>query len=426
MMARVAPRRGGLWAGVLLIWVGVAAPAVAQQEKPWDCSGPETPDIPAGTQVEHQTFVVSKQDANSVQFAKDVAARRLAERVCAGWGGCEVLAAKITTWRKGENATHYCATAVVSMEHVTKWRRNAGSLADLDKRLLEVAQELVRRVGKGKRKLRLGIEKVVVNGVGGGRLAAWLSGQLKIALTQAGAVVREIPPGARFPRAFDRIVEGRIFPIFDGGIQKYDIQFHAKNRKGRNFPAQSVRIPAQTAPKPPAKVRALPPSDPGLSIRMDKRGNTGGSLCLGDNTQIYLTSKYDAEVVVLDLYGKGEAIVIFPNEEHRKGTIKAGQSIALREPHGFDILPVGGEVERFVVLAAKNRRALGRYGSWQGECKVPAAIARRLHAGKGIPKGVRMSHDGFRLIRGGVCPPPPGPEIEAQLQAQLKTMKVCR
>jgi hypothetical protein len=124
----------------------------------------------------------------------------------------------------------------------------------------------------------------------------------------------------------------------------------------------------------------------GLSIRVDAKA--GGTLCAGERFQVSVTSSRGGDIRVFNLFGKDQALLIFPNEERTSGRIEPGQTIPIGGKLGFEATPFPGfDGERYLVIAADSEAGLGVWGRASGTCRVAPASAAALHAAQGLPNG---------------------------------------
>ena len=85
---------------------------------------------------------------------------------------------------------------------------------------------------------------------------------------------------------------------------------------------------------------------------------------------------------------------------------------------GFEALPLPGtDAERVLVVAAKDRADLGDLGRYSSTCRLPAAVAARLHRFEGLPTRARVSADGYRIVEGDACP-----SLDIQKRADMQRM----
>ena len=155
----------------------------------------------------------------------------------------------------------------------------------------------------------------------------------------------------------------------------------------------------------------------------------GGRLCEGEQTQVRLTTTQDLHVRVLDLYGQGDALVMFPNEQVPSGFVKAGQSIALGGDSDFDVIfSPGATTERSLVVAGTTEAGLGEFASLGGEtCRIGGPLLGLLYDGTraDFPSGTVIRELGFRVVREG-CGSPPTDAQRRDLQALLASVPIRR
>lgn len=370
----------------------------------WDC-GQFVP--PNG--YEQETAFADANDPDGTQKATDSARNRLIERLCGSGSNCDALSAGSSIWKTGKGGGKVCSMVVIDRVDVDKWRKAATSAANLDKDLVNAAAELLTEKLGGRKKPNVAVHQVIDGGVPGGERAEWLGGRMNRALDKAGAQVREIPRswnGKGFPRGVDILIEGKTASRTEQQKNIVEVIWKARvfDRSGTILKtAKAVSFPADAAPELTTVVEALPPSDPSLSVRIES-GHSGGGLCIGEQTQLWLHSAENLYVRVFDLYGQDGALLLYPNPDKPDGKILAGETIPLGGSGGFEAVPSpGSEVERFLVIAAPSQKALGRFKDYKGYCRVPSHLASQLHKAQGIPKGARAASDGFRLNKGDQC-----------------------
>src|SRR5262249_27654260 len=140
--------------------------------------------------------------------------------------------------------------------------------------------------------------------------------------------------------------------------------------------------------------------DAGLFVRIDSA--RGGSLCPGERTQLWFEADKDLEVRVLDVYGDGDALLTFPNEDVPNGRVGAHKVVPLTGEKGFEAVPVPGhDTEQFVVVAATTAAALGPLATVKGECRIPKARVRDLLDKKGLGPGVLFGTTSYRISGSG-------------------------
>ncbi len=389
----------------------------------WDCQGNLVP--PTGW--EQETAFESASTPNAVQAATDAARRKLLDRLCGGGSNCDALDARIRPWKTGQGARDACVMVVIEAADLDEWRRQSTSLDGLDQSLGRAAAELL----EGRKAPSVAIDKIIDSGAAGGDRAEWLEGRMARALRQAGGAVREIPrawDGRDLPPGVDVVVSAVAAPRAEQQRAVIEVIWSARVRGPRGVEivtAAALNFPADAAPSTGAVAAALPPSDPDLSVRLEAQ--RGGSLCLGERTQLWLASKHEAHVRVFDLYGDRGALLLFPNEDHPDDRVRAGESIALGGDLGFEAIPApGSEVERFLVIASPSPKGLGRFEAMSGYCRVPEEVAARLHRGESIPSGARAASDSFRLIARDNCPSAPTlADRQGQARA-LDSLPVCK
>lgn len=399
----------------------------AGEAKGWDCEG----DLVPPTGYEQETAFVSVTDGGGLQEATELARRRLVGRLCGAGSNCDALSSRSVVWKTGQGPQKACAMVVIEGREVDDWRRDATSLEKLGADLEKAAGELLAGARTDK-KPSVAIDKIIDGGVAGGERANWLGARMTRAFNKVGAQVREVPAswgGKGFPPGVDALISARTTIRNERQRTVVEVIWEARlaGKDGASvISSEPVIFPADAAPALTSVVEALPPSDPNLSVRLETR-HSGGGLCLGEQTQLWLYSQSDLHVRVFDLYGKDGALLLFPNPDRPDGRVRAGEQLPLGGAGGFEAVPAPGfEVERFLVIGAPTEAALGRYAAMKGYCRLGTSLGAQLHAAKGFPPGAKAASDGFRLITGGECPAPPGAEKQAEMIQGLNALPECQ
>ena len=420
----VKPAGGEHVAGQALSADEVAeAPGDKKDKKSWDCKKSSPP-----FGYEQATAYEPKGVGNATQVAMDNARRKLAKRLCGGTSNCDLLAANIREWKIGGDDTQVCAMMVIKREDVEAWRTSLG-LESFDAALRQAAHELLIDM----KKPTVVIDKVVDDGAAGGPRATWLSDRFIPALQAEGARIQLLPSkwnGDGMPKGIDVVINANALSRMESQRSVVEVSWKARRREGRAIGlkvASPVIFPAEAAPKMGSPKKVLPGSDPSLFVRLEY-SHQGGSLCLGEQTRLWLHSDADMHVRVFDLYGSDGAFLLFPNSSNPSGTIKADQTLDLGGQ--FEAVPLPGEeTERFLVIAAPTREGLEGFASYEDYCRVPTSIAAQLHEGRGLPSGpgARGASDGFRLIDdAGLCPVKPANWKRPDPTAALAEFPECK
>lgn len=398
------------------------SPAIASPADEWRCGGELVP--PTGW--EQETAFAPASAPNAREEAARRATDALARRLCAGSPDCAPLAARVRPWKTGANEKDVCAMAVVKREDLDEWRARSQSTAAVDGAMLAAADDLAKATDAPRAKRpRVAIAEVVDLGVPGGARAEWLRAKLARALERTSDVV-DVPrgwSGAGVPPGLDLVVRGDVVARAERGVAVLEVTWDGVTASAKHVHAAPVVVAEAAAPRAGgAAVKPLPPAE-GLSVHIES--SRAGSLCAGERTQLWVESAQPAAVRVFDLYGDGEAMLMFPNDEQKSGELRAGQPVALGGKLGFEALPVpGSDQERFLVVAAPNEAGLGALRAALGPCRVPAALARQLHQGAGLPPGTRAASTGFRVVTES-CPPAPA-ERRAGVVQSLAALPPCK
>ena len=365
-------------------------------------------------------------ERGAAEQAAEKAAAKLKDRLCARSPDCEFLGAHIRLWRTGSNDRDVCAMAVIKAEELDEWEGRARSLRALDKGLeTAVAQLLGKRAGI---RPRVAVDFIRDMGVNGGPRAEWLRARMETALQSAATLVT-VPrgwAGDGVPPGFDLVVRGDVIARSESRVSTLEVNWEAVAQGGRRSRASAVTFPESASPhRVEGAAAPIAEQSPGLSVHLDSE--RGGSLCAGERTQVWLKSDAAAQVRVFDLYGEGEALLMFPNDEHPSGAVPANASIPLGGKLGFEAVPVpGSEMERFLVVAAPTEAGLGPLARWKTSCRVPADVARQLHAGSGIPAGAKVASTGYRLSAGASCSAAVSDQQREGVAESLGQIPICR
>jgi hypothetical protein len=394
----------------------------------WDCTG--RPGWPAGFQGE---FVfVPASDGNARQLAADRAREEIISRVC-GAMDCPSLRSEVVLWKSGEAKGTACALVLLENARVAAWRRSI-TAQDLEPQLAEVVRGLFAQAAPapaGGKPRAVAIDKVNDSGVAGGARADWLRDRLAAALaSQPGVELREVPAGwadSGVPSGLDAVLFASAFERQEGQEEVLEVNWKARfaSRGGAYLrAAPPVYVPVAVAPPGPAFGSRGLLEDPSLSVRLSTPA--GGSLCPGESAKLQLWSAEDRHFLVFNLYGKDQALLLFPSAEHPEGLVKAGQTLTLGPPQGLTAAPVGDTgAERFLVLAAPTKDALGSLARFTGQCRLPDAEARRVWSPERLPASIRKAMDGYRITAGERCQglTPVDPAV---LQQALAQIPLCR
>lgn len=361
----------------------------------WRCGGELMP--PTGWQQD--TAFVDASAPEARERAAEAAASKLSSKLCGEAVGCPALRARITTWKTGSNSREVCAMAVIKAADLEAYRAEAQSLGKLEADLVAAVEALLPKGTRGK---RITIDRLADGGIPGGPRADWLRDRLEQRL--AGVATLVASPrgwaGDRVPEGVDLVIRGDLVVRRESQISVVEAHLRTLGGAGAVLGAARVTFPESAAPASGSATAPSAEASPGLSLHAD--AHPGGSLCAGENTQLWLKSDEDAVVRLFNLYGDGEALLIWPDETNPTGTVKGGVKVPLGGNEGFEVIPApGAESERFIAIAAPTAAGLGRFASVKGTCRLPAAIAADLHRGRGLPVGAKVATDGYRLVQQG-------------------------
>ncbi len=399
------------------------APAAAARPgaKAWDCQTAVPPYGGYEYDVGYRPAAPGAADE-----AMALARRRLLERLCGRSGSCKSLEPLVKPWSQGEGGGQVCAMAVVASSDLASWKQRWLTAEGLEAQLAEISRELL---PGGKKKQRVFIDKIVDGNVPGGDRAEWLRLRMERALHVTGVAVNDRPKGwggLAIPRGFDAVVEGRVVPRREERVPVLEVLWVARVRRGlgeERVIAPPTVFAADVVPAV-AEVAALPEDTADVSIRLDAA--SGGSLCRGQRTQLTVEAQKAMHVRVFNLYGADGGYLMFPNPERPSDRLEAGVPTPLGGAAGFEAQPLPGvDAEQFVVLASDRPDGFGPFGKLAGYCRLTAAQVRMLRSREGLPAGLRIATDGYRLRSGAGCPkvPPPDPGTMA---AQLEQLPLCR
>ena len=369
--------------------------------------------------------VEESRTPDATQVASDRAARELTQRLCAGAGDCDFLRARVAPWKTGSNGTQVCAMSVLKKEDLENWRSRALTLMNLDTALATAAGELLK--GLGGPRSRVTVVEVNDLGVPGGIRAEWLRARLSRMLEKGTSVVD--PPrgwaGNGVPAGVDLVVRGSVISRSEGGIPMLEVTWDGLTARTTHVHATPVSFPQSASPAAPGAALTTIPQSEGLSVRIDS--TRSGGLCAGERTQLWIESDRDAFVRVFDLYGDGEALLLFPNDTNPSAKVAAGQTIAAGGKRGFEAVPVPGyEYERFLVVAAPSEAELGPLRGIMGPCRMPTDVARELHQGAGTPTGARVARTGYRVFDDPSCTTAPTPQAREGVVESLASIPTCK
>jgi hypothetical protein len=389
----------------------------------WTCGGELVP--PTGWQQE--TAFETTKHADARERARDVAIAKLIERLCAAGDGvnCGYLKSRVQLWKTGSNGDDVCAMAVIKSADFQEWNNLVGTTKELDSKLEAAAVQLL----KGRQQsFRFAIDTVKDLGVPGGLRADWLRARMERAL-QKHATMKRIPKGWAgdgVPPGIDAVARCEMFARQENSVPTLEAVWNATDRQGQTVTSDTVTFPESAAPPiiPAPHAPATYPESEGISVRLDTL--RGGSICAGERTQLWLKSKEQLYVRVFNLYGNGEALVLFPNNEQAVSLVPANRSLALGGPMGFEAVPVpGSEQEQFLVIGARSEAALGRFIDAKGPCRVTPDMAQELYAAKGISDTLKVATTGYRLTSGSDCPPTPATAKRDGVARAVKALPIC-
>ncbi len=366
--------------------------------------------IPPTNYLQETAFVAVSED-NASERAKTKAVTTLRDRICQGYR-CSEIEPQITLWNTQQDAVQVCAMAVVKASAVESF--NAAPRASFDSDLIQVASELEGVLLTAKKK-RVSIDNVHDLGIDGGPRAEWLVDRISTAISKTNLELVRLPPdwdGLKLPKGVDAVLRGRVTRLH-GRESMLEVTWNLD--MGTQLKSASpVTFPEMIGPVVEGgDLTELPTENKDVSLRFDAR--PGGALCNGQTTEIKLATSEPLQARVLDLYGDGEALMIWG------GATKVGEPSSLGE---FQAVKLEGTLaaERFLVIAAKNGSDLGAYANAPVPCRIPAVDARNLHAGKGVPDAARpfTTSRSYRIMDGDDCS-----KFEAPAATALDGLPAC-
>lgn len=341
-----------------------------------------------------ETAFVAVGEPNAAEAAKIKAVGRLRDRICQGYR-CSEIEPRITLWNTQQDAVQVCAMAVVKASDVDSFI--AAPRASFDQDLIQVAQELEAVLLTAKLK-RVSIDSVHDLGMDGGQRAEWLVDRISAALSGTKLQLVRLPrgwDGLTLPKGVDAVLQGRVTRLH-GRESMLEVTWNL-DMGTQLKTASPVTFPELIGPVvETADLVTLPEDNDKVSLRFDAR--PGGALCNGQTTEMKLATAEPLQARVLNLYGDGEALLIWG------GATKAGEPASLG-----DFMAVkqegGPPAERFLVVAAKHGPDLGVYANAPIPCRIPKADARNLHEGRGVPAAAHpyTTSRTYRIMDGPDC-----------------------
>ncbi len=346
------------------------------------------------TNYQQETAFVSITEKNASELAKTKAVTTLRDRICQGYR-CSEIEPRITLWNTQQDAVQVCAMAVVKSSDVDSFV--AAPRASFDQDLAQVAQELEGVLLTAKLK-RVSIDNVHDLGIDGGHRAEWLVDRISAAISGTKLQIVRLPrgwDGLALPKGVDAVLNGRVTRLH-GRESMLEVTWNL-DMGNQLKTASPVTFPELIGPVvETADLTDLPADNEKVSLRFDAR--PGGALCNGQTTEMKLATSEPLHARVLDLYGDGEALMIWGGET------KVGKPSSLGE---FMAVKLDGTLpaERFLVIAANKESDLGAFANAPIPCRIPKADARNLHDGEGVPVPARpyTTSRSYRIMDGDDC-----------------------
>ncbi|MBL8784787.1 MAG: hypothetical protein JNJ59_07815 [Deltaproteobacteria bacterium] len=411
-----------------------STPVPAEDRGALDCDRPEPPTGDFDYAIGSAATDAPEPDLRAYQVARDELQRRL----CGERLDCGGLMAEVKRWTAGRSSGRVCVMATVLKSKVREWVARTASIEPLEAGLLDRARDLMKRLLE--RNVRANPPRAVIGtiedlGLAGGPRAVWFADRIQWALSRAGfkLVGLEVGfDGKKKPAGeYEVLVTGRLYERREGQGEILEAALVGNLRALREtLPLEPVgcgldALRATKVGSPVTSGRELL-SDPDLVFTIDT--GSGGQLCEGDKTQIYLTVGRPMHVRVFDLYSPKDGLAIFPNEQVPSGLVPAGVPLPLGGDSPFDVLLVpGSNEERFIVVAAEREDDLGPFKDLRGTCALTKDLVTRLVSGgaAAFPARAKVAETGFRVVREG-CTPPPSAADRKKLQSDLLALPLCR
>jgi len=406
----------------------------AFENEPWDCRGNLFP--PENGQ-QGTAFRPAKDDNARALASKD-AKDALKQRFCAGQMLCDFLEQRITVIKTGANERDVCAMAFLPQRFLDEWRtRTEGRIDEaLDVAAKDLVVGLRAEMKPGAAPGTVIIDRVQDLGVPGGPRADWLLARMEQALQKASMRLGVAPrswAGELPVSGVDMVVRGSVTERSDAGVLVLEANWEGYTRSGHRVRGRPVVFPAAASPH---VVKPAPPLSrtndaASLSLRVETMasgangGRASGSLCPGERAQLWLNLARASHVRVLNLYGNGEGMLIFPNADHPSGALGVG-SAALGGKDGFEAIPSGtADFERYLVVAADTESDLGELAGLTKTCTFKPSSVRRLESGEGLPPKARVVWTGYRIASGAECGPAPSAARIAAMERAIASLPKC-
>lgn len=408
-----------------------SARAHAFESEPWNCRGNLFP--PENGQ--QGTAFRPTTDENARALASKDAKEALKQRFCAGQMLCDFLEQRIAVIKTGANERDVCAMAFLPQRFIEEWRtRTEGRIDEaLDASAKDLVSGLQAEMPAGARPATVIIDRIQDVGVPGGPRADWLLARMEQSLQKATVRLGIAPrswAGELPVSGVDMVVRGSVAERADSGVLVLEANWEGFTRSGHRVRGRPVVFPAAASPHIVKAVSPLPRSADAssLSLRIEPLAGAdraSGSLCPGDRAQLWLNLAKASHVRVLNLYGNGEAMLIFPNADHPSGALGVG-SAALGGRDGFEAIPSGtADFERYLVVAADSEAELGELANLTRTCTLTAGAVRKLETGESVPAKARVVWTGYRIASNTECGAPPSPARVAAMERAVAALPKC-
>ena len=346
-------------------------------------------------------------EAGAARQVERAVRERLLGPLCAGAKSCPALEADVHLFPNmvARTAAQVCAQVVLPDGALTRWQRTRASTEGLAAKLDAVATTLLGRPGT-----RVAVGAVRRGSRQGGDQALWLAGLMSGALDRAGAKLMKSRSATDWPQGAAWLLEGSYVTRREGNAPVIEVQFSARDRRGRSRTTTPVLIPEDAAPRDDA----AHDFDAGaLRLRLD--ANSGGRLCNGDQTHLRVDVPGPGRLYVFDLFGE-HAMTLPPRDTDGPQQVVIGP-LEIAPP------PAGAEEAFEALFVPRGVKAdwLARLPATQ--CRLSDAQRARLK-GRAIPTGSTLGVAGFVVNDKPPCLP--GQALEpGQVKAMLAAVPVC-
>lgn len=424
---------------VVLAQPAAPAPPADEVMSGLDCNAPE-----GVIGYEREIAFVPVKTPHALQKAYALAEEKLLRKVCQS-RDCPTVRTQIKQWKNGRLKDDLCAMVTVPRAVVAEFLRaqraeiETVTTEKLGERFSEVLTRLFRREMEAGKKLTIAvtIDKIEVDQNNGGPEAEFLKTYMASSLGSIDVFILRDPPnpydGDGLPKGFDAVLTAKAQTRTEKATEVVDVAWSAliaDSRGGaRRETAPPVPIPSAVLPRGERSdvgLKLPSPSTSTIVTRLDTRA--GGSLCAFDNTNLHITSntKRTRYVQVFNLFGEGEASLMYA------GPLKGHQTLTAGGQQGFRAVPVDIPEEAFIVVASSTPAPVlpianfDAYASAKnkGPCRLRPEEAKRVWEWDRLPRKLTVVGDGYRVLTDGECPKVQLPSSEA-LRAMVDGAPFC-